>query len=445
VRLLAATLAGLCLLPGMLVTHGQDPSTQSGSSSTDALIGPVNWPQFRFNDKHTGLNTSEKILTRKSVRRLQLAWQAQLGKLVDYSSPAVVNGVVYIGTVDGRLWAYPDTGCGSSFCTQPLWSSVGLGQIVDSPAVSNGIVYVGSQTSDDSNDGRLNAFSASGCGQPVCAPLWQGLAGTESILQSSPAVSKGLVFVGAYDGRIYAFNAAGCGAPECPPVWRGQTGGTIESTPTIVNGVAYIGSDDGKLYAFTAAGCGALDCRPLWTGRIGGPVYDSTPAFSGGVLYIGSPHALSAFSAAGCGSATCQPLWQAVDTLNFFNGSPAVFNGRVYIGLENGVGVYSASGCGAPTCGPLWTYFGEGAQAAVLSSPAIAHGVVYAGRNTGDVLAWSAAGCGSPVCDAIWIGRTNDVIVNSSPTVVNGRLYIGSADRFAPESIQGRLYVFALP
>jgi PQQ-like domain len=187
VKLLTATLAGLCLLPGIVVSGGaQDPASLTGAISTDAVIGPVNWPQFRFNDKHTGLNNSEKILTRKTVRRLQLAWQDQLGKIVDYSSPAVVDGVVYIGTVDGRLWAYPDTGCGSSFCTQPLWSSVGLGQIVDSPAVSNGIVYVGSQTSDDSNDGRLNAFSASGCGQPVCAPLWQGLAGTESILRPSP-------------------------------------------------------------------------------------------------------------------------------------------------------------------------------------------------------------------------------------------------------------------
>ena len=444
-KFLTLTFAVLCLSSSFFIPAiGQEPAALAGAASTDAVIGPVNWPQFRFNDKHTGLNTSEKLLTKKTVRRLQLAWQAQLGKIVDYSSPAVVDGVVYIGSVDGRLWAYSADGCGSGFCTQPLWTSVGLGQILDSPAVSNGTVYVGSQTSDDSNDGRLNAFAASGCGHPVCTPLWQGLAGTESILQSSPAVAKGMVYVGAYDGRIYAFNATGCGAALCAPVWRGQTGGTIESTPTIVNGVAYIGSDDGKLYAFAAAGCGAPDCAPLWTGRIGGPALDSTPAFSSGVVYIGSPHALSAFKASGCGAATCEPLWQATD-LNFFNGSPAIFSGRVYIGLENGVGVFSGSGCGAPTCAPLWTYFGEGAQAAVLSSPAIAHGVVYAGRNTGEVLAWSAAGCGASVCPAIWVGATDDVIVSSSPTVVNGRLYIGSGNRFAPESVQGRLYVFALP
>jgi outer membrane protein assembly factor BamB len=61
------------------------------------------------------------------------------------------------------------------------------------------------------------------------------------------------------------------------------------------------------------------------------------------------------------------------------------------------------------------------------------------------VLAWSAKSCGSFVCNEIWSGDTGDQIVTSSPTVVNGTLYIGSADNLFPENIQGRIYVFALP
>ena len=34
--------------------------------------------------------------------------------------------------------------------------------------------------------------------------------------------------------------------------------------------------------------------------------------------------------------------------------------------------------------------------------------------------------------------------MSSSPTVVNGTLYIGSADNLFPEDIQGRIYVFEL-
>lgn len=405
----------------------------------------VDWPQFRFDNNHTGFNPFETVLNKTNVPNLSLAWQAQLGKLVDFSSPAVVGGTVYIGSSDGVLWAYPASGCGQSLCTTPLWKSTSLAQILDSPTVSNGIVYVGSQTSFSSNDGKLNAFSASGCGQSVCAPLWQGLAGTQSILESSPAVANGKVFVGAFDGKLYVFNANGCGQATCQALWTASTGGSIESTPTVSKGVVFIGSDDGKLYAFRAAGCGQPTCQPLWTGSLGSPVFQSSPAVKNGVVYIGAQHALSAFSSSGCGQATCQPLWQAIDNLNFFNGSPAVAQGRVYIGLENGVNVYSASGCGGSQCAPLWTLFGSGEQAAVLSSPTVANGVVYAGRNTGEVLAWPSTSCGTFVCNEIWSGDTGDPIVSSSPTVVNGTLYIGSADSLFPENTQGRIYVFGLP
>ena len=134
-----------------------------------------------------------------------------------------------------------------------------------------------------------------------------------------------------------------------------------------------------------------------------------------------------------------------MDNTEFFGGSPAVAGGRVYIGFATGLAVFSAAGCGAARCGPLWLLFGTGFQAAVLSSPTVANGVVYAGRNTGEVLAWKAGPCGEFVCSNIWSGLVNDQIVTSSPTVVNGRVYIGSADRFFPPEIQGRLYVFALP
>jgi outer membrane protein assembly factor BamB len=79
----------------------------------------------------------------------------------------------------------------------------------------------------------------------------------------------------------------------------------------------------------------------------------------------------------------------------------------------------------------------------VLSSPTVANGVVYAGRNTGRVLAWDAEGCGAFFCDELWYGLTNDPIVSSSPTVANGRLYIGSSDQNYLQT-PGRVYVFDL-
>ncbi len=441
----AVTLLSACQGGGVDRAIGTVPAVPARDFVAAASAGTVNWPQYRFDGNHTGFNPFERTLTKKNVPTLQLAWQAQLGGLVDYSSPSVVNGVVYIGSSDGRLWAYKASGCGQALCTKPLWSSVSLAQIRDTPTVANGFVYVGSQTSRVSNDGKLDVFSASGCGQDVCAPLWQGLAGNDSILQSSPAVGHGTVFVGSHDGKLYAFDANGCGAPTCSPRWTGATGGSIESTPTVTAKVVYIGSDDGKLYAFAARGCGSASCSPLWTGTLTYPAFESSAALLNGVVYIGSQHGVAAFTASGCGKSTCAPLWQAANSSDFFNGSPAVTNGRVYVGVEDGLGVYSAAGCGSRSCNPLWTDFGAGFQAAVASSPTVAHGVVYAGRNTGEVLAWPAGPCGSQSCTNIWSGATSDEIVTSSPTVVNGRVYIGSADKVFPSDIQGRIYVYALP
>jgi len=410
-------------------------------------IGPLDpdWHQFRFDAAHTGNNRFEHTLDASNVANLSVAWQAQLGRPVFASSPAVVDGVVYIASQDGRLWAYPADGCGSDFCDTPLWQSVSLAQIIDSPTVAGGIVYIGSQTSFDSNDGLLSAFDANGCGAAVCAPLWQGSAGKESILESSPAVGGGFVFVGAFDGALYAFPAHGCGRALCQPAWIGRTGASIESTPTIGPGVVYVGSDDGKLYAFATQGCGHHTCAPVWTGDLGSAVFGSTPALANGKVYIGSQHALSVFDARGCGAPTCAPLWQAVDENQFFGGSPAIAYGRVYIGLETGLAAYDANGCGAPQCSPLWLLFGIGFQAAVESSPTVANGVVFAGRNTGELLAWSAEPCGDFVCDNLWSGLFTEQIVNSSPTVIGGKVYIGTADAQFPEDISGRLYVFDLP
>ena len=59
-------------------------------------------------------------------------------------------------------------------------------------------------------------------------------------------------------------------------------------------------------------------------------------------------------------------------------------------------------------------------------------------QNSGDVFAWAADCVGQ--CYELWIGHTDDPPVNSSPTVVNGKIYIGSSQH----GFAGRLAVFGL-
>jgi len=77
------------------------------------------------------------------------------------------------------------------------------GAVHSSPAVAEGVVYVGS------DDGKLYAFDAAGvtgCTAGVCTPLWTATTGSK--VQSSPAVAEGVVYVGSDDGKLYAFDAA---------------------------------------------------------------------------------------------------------------------------------------------------------------------------------------------------------------------------------------------
>src|SRR5947209_5015418 len=250
----------------------------------------IDWPHFRFDKKHTGYQPFETTLSKQTIPTAGLLWQADLGgELVFLSSPAVVDGIVYIGEIDGTLLAYGAKGCGGEICTTPLWKSSYLAEIVDSPTVANGIVYVGSQTSYNDGSGKLNAFHAKGCGQDVCEPLWKGKAGKYTSY-SSPTVWKDKVFIGSADGYLYVFDANGCGKKLCDPLWAGKAGGGVESTALVYKGMVFVGSDDGKLNVFKAGGCGQAICKPKWTGDTHGIVFESSPAIADGVVYIGSNH-----------------------------------------------------------------------------------------------------------------------------------------------------------
>src|SRR6266487_444329 len=215
-------------------------------------------------------------------------WTAPMGT---GSSPAVANGVVYVGW--DKLYAFSATGCGHPSCS-PLWTApMGAGS---SPAVANGVVYTDSD--------KLYAFSASGCGHPSCSPLWTSisLSGSPRAWGSSPAVANGAVYVSAVDvvrpldGKLYAFSASGCGHPSCSPLWTSPAGSASASIGdmaiVVANGVIYANTVilPPDLYAFSASGCGHPSCSPLWTSHLpsgigfGGPL--ESPVIANGVVYV---------------------------------------------------------------------------------------------------------------------------------------------------------------
>jgi outer membrane protein assembly factor BamB len=99
---------------------------------------------------------------------------------------AVANGVVYAASVSGTLHAL-DAATGKE-----RWSFWMNASGASSPAVANGVVYVG-------GNGGVYALDAS-----TGALLWDHLAG--STIATGPAVANGTVYVGSLDRHLYAFD-----------------------------------------------------------------------------------------------------------------------------------------------------------------------------------------------------------------------------------------------
>jgi outer membrane protein assembly factor BamB len=415
-------------------------ATIAGPAAGAGAAGPVDWPQFHGGPTHRGVNPLEREVGAREAGSLSLSWigngATTVPDLVYRSSPTVVDGVVYFGTEVGQLLAFPAR-CPRPQC-EPLWR-VALGQsIYNTPAVVNGLLYVGTA----SRLGRLWAFDVDACGAGDCRPKWTARV---AVGESSPTVADGFVFVGSQERGVHAFLAAGCGGPTtCDPVWVGETGGAVLGSPAVANGLVYVGASDGRLYAFDAYGCGHRRCQALFVGRAGGPILTSSPAVAGGVVYVASHGAapdshLEAFSAFGCGEATvCDPLWRGTGG-HYLNSSPAVAGGTVFVGSGDGTLLaWPAAGCGTPACPPTWVGDAAGPVATTDSSPMVANGVVYIGENQGRVYAFRAAGCGRSLCGPLWEFITQDPIVNSSPVMVNGTLYL-TGTNFSEVPI---LYVF---
>lgn len=104
-----------------------------------------------------------------------------------YSSAAIVDGRIVLGGRDKMVHCLDRTG-------KPLWTFQTRARIDSSPAVSGGIAYIGS------NDGRIYGLDVK-----TGAKVWEYEAG--SAVSSSPAIAGGKLVVGSVDGRLLCFGS----------------------------------------------------------------------------------------------------------------------------------------------------------------------------------------------------------------------------------------------
>lgn len=231
--------------------------------------------------------------------------------------------------------------------------------------------------------------------------------------------------------------------------WRFRTHGKIVSSPVVADGLAFVGSYDGKLYA-VRQDTGV----PVWSFATKGPV-NSSPAVANGVAYFasldGNFYAVDArsgkerwhFATKGERRFTAPGIHGIIprtelmpDPFDVLMSSPAIAGGVVYFGSGDNH-VYALD---AATGKPRWTF---ATGNVVHATPAVYRGTVYIGSWDRYLYALDAKSGAVRWKFATGDDRDiyNQVGIAGSAAVRNGTVYFGCRDSFfyALDSSTGRL------
>lgn len=328
-------------------------------------------------------------------------WQATTGNSITGSPAIAGDGSVYIGSLDGYLYAYHADG-------SQKWAPFNTGGLVDtcSPTIGDdGTVYVGSFS------GSLFAIDGA-----TGALKWKQPVASGGTVANSPALAAdGTIYLRSNDGQLAAFSSDGA------LKWTFPIPGESYASPVVgPDGTVYLGADNATFYAVTPAGA------EKWAYPLAAPnaaVYTTAALDASGNIYFGTfgatQNTVRSLTSAGTlrwsanlgDSTTSSPALSADGTTLYL----AAYDRYLYA-------LNTASGA------LRWKYpLGDQVRA---SSPAVdANGVVYIGCYDGLLYAINPDGSFRrtyPTGD--WI--------RSSPAIGGHTLYVGSNDR--------KLYAFDL-
>lgn len=400
---------------------------------------------FRGNLAHTGVYPGASLASSLTVK-----WRFRTAGRI-YSSPAVTGGVAYVGSTDGYLYAV------QAATGQETWKFKTDGRVTSSPAVSGGVVYFGSYDgffyAVDAATGTIKWKFATGGERRFTAthlhgavPRAEAVPDFWDVYLSSPAVAHGVVYFGSGDGNVYALDAMN-GALK----WKFHTDDVVHASPAIADNTVFIGSWDSYFYALDAT-TGALKWRfktgedPDIHNQVG---ISSSAAVVDGVVYFGCRD--SKLYAVDAGTGMARWIFTAKGGA-WMSSSPAVLNGVVYIGDGSSKEFHALD---AKTGVPRFTL---PMGSAMFASPSIIGDIVYVGDFLGALAAVNLSTRAAPMVfytdsspsrpgapplqtpgpelvepqfydyKVTRFNRNTVGSLFSSPVVVDGVLYVGSAD-----------------
>lgn len=380
------TIVYFWLLVTILIATREPRINSINSTNSDARRSPLamagagsEWLMFHHDPAHLGYTISPAPKT-SSVR-----WKYRTGNWV-YSSPAVADGMVFIGSYDNNVYALDEM-------TGALVWNYSCGDMVrSSPAVADGIVFVGSY---DHNVYALNKTTGE--------KIWNYETGDAVV--SSPVVVDGMVFVGSFDGSVYSLDEM-----TGERIWsRDVDLAHTMSSPAFDGGMVFIGTSRGSVHALNEH-----TGTEVWSFKNESSPIDCSPAVANGRVFVAGTGIIYAFN-----ETTGARIWDFHTGMQM-SSSPAVADGMIFIGAYP-AGIYALN----ETTGDLiWTtYPGIGCSS---SSPAIADNMLFVGQ-------WGGSGYVHALDEftgtVIWTYSTGfDVTgfdVASSPAVADGMMFIG--------------------
>ena len=170
----------------------------------------------------------------------------KLGPIV--GSPTIVGDTVIIcSSVSEKRRTYGIVYAVDKLYGDELWVSEQLdGKLWVTPAVENGIVYISTY------DGHLYALSAE------TGELQSWSYEAEVGFVSSPLVNNGMVYAGSFDRMLQAVRVGSSTAE-----WSFEGGNWFWATPVMIGDVLYAPCLDGKLYALSAGSGNAVWAEPF--------------------------------------------------------------------------------------------------------------------------------------------------------------------------------------
>ena len=246
-------------------------------------IRPEDWAMFMHDVHFSGKSPDQTLKPPLKPR-----WKFKTGGPI-HASPIIVDGTVYVGSTDGKLYALDAKQWGVK------WTFRSGDAIRYAAAVWNNHVYFSSR------DNHVYALDAK-TGELV----WKFK--SETWIDSPPIISNGQVYIGAFTRTIHVINGTtgeaegkrrnrvqidgiefGCAQGKLRPIipeheaelWRSYVDYTY-SFPVRANGVVYIGARDNHIHAIDAA-----SKKKVWSYETRGFV-DAAPAVSDGLLFVTS-------------------------------------------------------------------------------------------------------------------------------------------------------------